>query len=98
MNCEWTRANTALYIYDELKDDERYELERHVERCSGCKSEREAVRGFRLTMSANPLPEASPNLLASSRMRLSEALGGEEPSRGSPRFRFCFAGLLPSMN
>jgi hypothetical protein len=97
MNCEWTRANTALYIYDELKDDERYELERHVERCSGCKSELEAVRGFRLTMSANPLPEPSPNLLASSRMRLSEALEAEEPSRGWHRFTFDFAGWLQSM-
>ena len=97
MNCEWTRANTALYIYDELKDDERYELERHVERCSGCKSELEAVRGFRLTMSANPLPEPSPNLLASSRMRLSEALESEEPSRGWHRFTFDFAGWLQSM-
>ena len=97
MNCEWTRANAALYIYDELKDDERYELERHVERCSECKSELEAVRGFRLTMSANPLPEPSPNLLAGSRMRLSEALESEEPSRGWHRFTFDFAGWLQSM-
>jgi hypothetical protein len=97
MNCEWTRANAALYVYDELKDDERYELERHVERCSGCKSELEAARGFRLTMSAHPLPEPSPNLLASSRMRLSEALESEEPSRGWHRFTFDLAGWLQSM-
>ncbi|HWC17174.1 MAG TPA: zf-HC2 domain-containing protein, partial [Terriglobales bacterium] len=97
MNCEWTRANAALYIYDELKDDERYELERHVERCSACKAELDAVRGFRLTMSAAPVPEPSPNLLASSRMRLSEALESEEPSRGWHRFTFDFAGWLQSM-
>ena len=97
MNCEWTRANAALYVYDELKDDERYELERHVERCSGCKSELEAVRGFRFTMTAHPLPEPSPNLLASSRMRLSEALESEEPSRGWHRFTFDLAGWLQSM-
>lgn len=97
MNCEWTRANTALYVYDELKDDERYELERHVERCSGCKSELEAVRGFRLTMSASPLPEPSPNLLAGSRMRLSEALESEQPNRGWHRFTFDLAGWLQSM-
>ena len=97
MNCEWTRANTALYVYDELKDDERYELERHVERCSACKSELESVRGFRLTMSASPLPEPSPNLLASSRMRLSEALESEEPNRGWHRFTFDLAGWLQSM-
>ena len=97
MNCEWTRANAALYVYDELKDDERYELERHVERCSACRSELEAVRGFRLTMSANPPPEPSPNLLASSRMRLSEALESEEPNRGWHRFTFDVAGWLHSM-
>jgi hypothetical protein len=97
MNCEWTRANAALYIYDELKDDERYELERHVERCLACKTELDAVRGFRLTMSAYPQPEPSPNLLASSRMRLSEALESEEPNRGWHRFTFDFAGWLQSM-
>ena len=97
MNCEWTRANAALYVYDELKDDERYELERHVERCSACMSELEAVRGFRLTMSATPLPEPSPNLVASSRMRLFEALESEEPNHGWRRFTFDFAGWLRSM-
>ena len=97
MNCEWTRANAALYVYDELKDDERYELERHVERCSACKTELESVRGFRMAMSAAPLPEVSPNLLAGSRMRLSEALESEEPSRGWHRFTFDFAGWLQSM-
>ena len=97
MNCEWTRANAALYVYDELKDDERYELERHVERCSGCKSELEAVRGFRITMSATPLPEPSPNLIASSRMRLSEALESSEQHRGWHRFTFDLAGWLQSM-
>src|SRR5207237_5837570 len=97
MNCEWTRANAALYVYDELKDDERYELERHVERCSGCKTELEAVRGFRMNMSASPLPEPSPNLVASSRMRLSEALETEQPHRGWHRFTFDLAGWLQSM-
>ena len=97
MNCEWTRANAALYVYDELKDDERYELERHIERCSACKSELESVRGFRLAMSAHLLPEVSPNLLASSRLRLSEALESEEPNRGWHRFTFDLAGWLQSM-
>jgi len=97
MNCEWTRANAALYVYDELKDDERYELERHVERCSACQGELEAMRGFRLAMSASPVPDPSPNLLASSRMRLSEALESEQPHRGWHRFTFDFAGWLQSM-
>src|SRR5580765_5213862 len=97
MNCEWTRANVALYVYDELKDDERYELERHVERCGTCQSELEAMRGFRLAMSASTVPEPSPNLIASSRMRLSEALESGQPHRGWHRFTFDFAGWLQSM-
>lgn len=97
MNCEWTRANAALYVYDELKDDERFELERHVERCAGCKSELEAMRGFRVAMSAHPAPEPSPNLVASSRMRLSEALESEQQHRGWRRFTFDFAGWLHAM-
>ncbi|HET9743389.1 MAG TPA: HEAT repeat domain-containing protein [Terriglobales bacterium] len=97
MNCEWTRANAALYIYDELKDDERYELERHVERCSACKAELDAARGFRVLMSAQPMPEVSPNLLAGARMRLSEVLESEEPSRGWRRFTFDLAGWLQAM-
>jgi HEAT repeats len=68
-----------------------------VERCSACKAELDAVRGFRLTMLGVALPEPSPNLLASSRMRLSEALESEEPSRGWNRFTFDFAGWLHSM-
>jgi hypothetical protein len=97
MNCDWTRANAALYVYDELKDDERYELERHVDRCPACKSELEAMRGFKLTMSAQPLLEPSPNLLASSRMRLSEALESEEQHRGWRRFTFDLAGWMQSV-
>jgi hypothetical protein len=97
MNCDWTRANAALYVYDELKDDERYELERHVDRCPACKSELEAMRGFKLTMSAQPLLEPSPNLLASSRMRLSEALETEEQHRGWRRFTFDLAGWMQSV-
>ncbi len=33
MNCEWVQKNTALYLYDELADDARHELEQHIRRC-----------------------------------------------------------------
>jgi hypothetical protein len=82
MNCEWAKANITLYVYDELADDGRYELEQHVSRCGDCASELEAVRAFRTTMSAAPPVEPTPNLLAASRMRLQEALETAEPQRG----------------
>jgi anti-sigma factor RsiW len=75
MKCEWVRANLLLYMYDELADDARFELEQHLERCAACARERAATREFKETMSAAlPVAEPAPNLLAASRMRLQEAL------------------------
>lgn len=82
MNCEWVKANITLYVYEELADDSRYELEQHVSRCPGCAAELETMRGFRTSMSATPPVEPSPNLLAASRMRLQEALETTEQHRG----------------
>ncbi len=82
MNCEWTKANITLYVYDELADDSRYELEQHVTRCGACAAELEAARAFRTELSATPQLEPTPNLLAASRMRLQEALETTEQQRG----------------
>src|SRR5256714_1848677 len=97
MNCEWVRSNTALYVYDELLDDERYEFERHVNRCSDCHAEVEELRQFRTAMSTIPVREPSPNLLAASRMRLQEALENESPRAGWHRFTFDLAGWMHTM-
>lgn len=88
MNCDWIKANTALYVYDELGDDQRHELERHVERCTGCMAELEELRDFRQTMAALRRPEPSPNLLAASRMRLQEQLEEARQASGWRRFTF----------
>ena len=29
MKCEWVKENILLYVYNELADDARYELEQH---------------------------------------------------------------------
>ena len=39
MNCEWVKTNSALYVYDELADDARHELEMHLNKCDACKAE-----------------------------------------------------------
>jgi len=74
MKCEWVQENLMLYIYDELADDARYELQQHVARCPGCAAELKSTRGLHATLSQFSVQEPSPNLLASSRMRLQEAL------------------------
>ncbi len=47
MKCEWVQQNVLLYVYDELPDDARHELEQHVVRCKDCAAEFESVRKFR---------------------------------------------------
>ncbi len=74
MKCEWVRENIVLYVYNELADDARYELEQHLARCLECASELKTVRKFHATLSTVPVEEPSPSLLAASRMRLQEAL------------------------
>jgi hypothetical protein len=82
MNCDWVKQNIMLYIYDELLDDARHELEQHTGRCAGCAAELKSSREFRgLMTEVLPAPEPTPNLLAASRMRLAEALETVEPAR-----------------
>jgi len=82
MNCDWVKQNITFYIYDELPDDARHELEQHTERCAGCAAELKTAREFRGLMSEGlPASDPTPNLLAASRIRLSEALESAEPAR-----------------
>ncbi|HEX2599276.1 MAG TPA: HEAT repeat domain-containing protein [Terriglobales bacterium] len=74
MKCEWVRENILLFVYNELPDDARYELEQHVARCGDCAGELKATRVFHATLSSLPVEEPTPNLLTASRMRLQEAL------------------------
>src|SRR5258705_9765493 len=74
MKCEWVQENILLYIYNELADDARYELEQHLGRCPDCAAELKSARAFHSTLSKHPVQEPTPNLLAVSRMQLQEAL------------------------
>lgn len=74
MKCEWVRENIVLFVYHELADDARFELEQHLGRCQECTAELKAVRKFHGMLSALPVEEPSPNLVAAARMRLQEAL------------------------
>jgi anti-sigma factor RsiW len=82
MNCDWVRENIALYLYNELADDARHELEQHAARCGQCAAELAEMRRFQEEMSMRPMLEVTPNLLAASRMQLQEALETTEQVRG----------------
>jgi hypothetical protein len=82
MNCEWVKSNITLYVYDELPDDSRFELEQHTARCAECARELKAQNGFRDLMSSLEQPEPSPSLLAASRMALQEKLETTEQHKG----------------
>jgi len=60
MKCEWVRENILLFVYNELPDDARYELEQHVARCGDCAGELKATRVFHATLSSLPVEEPTP--------------------------------------
>lgn len=93
MNCEWVKTNSALYVYDELADDARHELETHMNKCDSCKAEVAAMQQLKADL-YEPLPEVSPNLVTASRMRLQEALETAEQARGLSRFTMDIAGWM----
>lgn len=81
MNCAWVQQNVGLYLYDELADDARHELEQHVRRCPACTSELAAQQEFQAQMNAVPVVEPSASFLAAARMRLQDALETTEQHR-----------------
>ena len=81
MNCDWVQENIALYLYNELADDARHELEQHIQRCKDCAAELAAQQEFQTLMNAIPVEEPSASFLASARMRLQESLETAEQRR-----------------
>jgi hypothetical protein len=94
MKCEWVKENVLLYVYNELADDARYELEQHLARCADCTAELKTTRKFHAMLSELPVEEPSPNLVAASRMRLQEGLETAEQRRFWHRLIFDPAAWL----
>ena len=95
MNCDWTRDNLVLYLYEELADDAKFEFERHLQHCLACRQELESAREFKEQMAALPVQEVSPNFLTANRMQLQEVLEHAEQARsGWGMFVFDFAGWM----
>jgi hypothetical protein len=81
MNCDWVQQNISLYLYNELADDARHELEQHLQRCNNCAAELAAQQEFQAQMNVLPVEEPSASFLAGARMRLQEALEHTEQHR-----------------
>src|SRR6266853_1650154 len=64
MNCDWTKDNVVLYVYNELADDAKFEFEQHVRHCLGCRRELEAALALKDGMAAAPVKDVSPSFLA----------------------------------
>ncbi len=89
MNCDWVQENISLYLYNELADDARHELEQHLQRCSNCAAELSAQQEFQAQMNVLPVQEPSASFLASARMRLQESLETAQQNRSwYQRFAF----------
>ena len=74
MNCDWVQQNVCLYLYNELADDARHEVEQHIRRCPQCAAELASQQDFQAQMNVLPVEEPSASFLAAARMRLQEAL------------------------
>src|SRR5271167_362130 len=95
MNCEWVQQNITLYLYNELADDTRHELEQHIARCQNCAAEVADQREFQGQINALPVEEPSASFLAAARMRLQDALETAEQHRAwYHRFAFDPASWL----
>ena len=97
MNCDWVQQNVTLYLYNELADDARHEVEAHMMRCTACAAELASAKSFQDVMTELPAPEVTPNLLAASRMKLQEALEQAEQLHGWRRFILDPMALLQRM-
>jgi hypothetical protein len=94
MKCEWVRENIVLHVYGELADDARHELEQHIARCADCALELKAEQNFHALLAQDRADDPTPNLLASSRMQLQEALETAQQGSILSRLPFDPAGWL----
>ena len=99
MKCEKAQKNIVLVTYGELPDEQMASLEEHLAGCEECNRELKATLALHEALAANPMVDPSPNLLASARMRLDEALDTIPPHGFLTRLRtnfFCWVGQVQS--
>lgn len=95
MNCPWVKSQITLYVFEELGDADRVEVQQHLARCQDCARAAEAEKQLRRWMDLRPRGEPSAALLAQCRAEFSEALAAEpaRPSRVWGLLAASFSGL-----
>ena len=79
MKCETVQQNIVLVTYGELPDEDLASLEQHLGECETCNRELKDLLAIHEVLSAEAMPEPSPNLVARARMRLDEELDAIPP-------------------
>jgi hypothetical protein len=97
MKCEKAQQNIVLVTYGELPDEQMASLEEHLASCEACSRELQAQLALHEALALNPVADPSPNLLASARMRLDEALDTIPPHGFLARLRSDLFGWLGHM-
>jgi HEAT repeats/Putative zinc-finger len=77
MNCMEIDENLALYLYEELPEEQRKAFEAHLGGCEDCRKRLEETRRLHAVLSGRPSPEPSPELVVLCRAALEEALDRE---------------------
>ena len=99
MKCENAQLNMILVQYGELPDELHFTLEQHLAGCEDCRREWNALQALDEELALTPMVEPSPNLLASSRMKLDELLDAMPPRSLSARLTanfFRWVGMAQS--
>ncbi len=87
MKCEKAQQSIVLVTYGELPDEHLSSLEEHLAGCEACTRELKAQLAMHEALACYPMTDPSPNLLASARMRLDEALDTIPPHGFLTRLR-----------
>ncbi len=87
MKCEKAQQNIVLVTYGELPDEQMASLEEHLAGCEACSRELKTQLAMHEALACHPMVDPSPNLLASARMRLDEALDTIPPHGFLTRLR-----------
>jgi len=77
MNCMELDENVALYLYGELKAEQRQDFDTHLGACEHCRARLEDARRLHAILGERPSPEPSAELLVHCRAALEEALDRE---------------------
>lgn len=98
MSCHWVKSQITLYLYNELDDPDRVEIEQHVEGCEPCAKALEEERSLVRLLERRERTAIDANFLAACRVQLSDALEKQPRPRWHwARLAAIFGGLQLSL-